>query len=436
MQPALYIALRFTAARKRALSLSLSGVILGVAFFISTQAQTKGFEEFFISTVLGSSGAVVIGDRFQSRYSTLIDTAKKADGESAASAESDAVTGMVSGQQPRKYYPGISNPPQLMAAVQDYSGVIALAPLVEGTVTARADFKDEIFKLDGIDLDAHLRTTALRSQVIAGSVDRFRDKPYGLLLGSLLADKLGLYDMASNQAQLGAILYLTGPGSDTHPFTLEGVFQTGINVIDQGRAYGHKQAAQSILRMPDTISSIIVKIRDPERAPQLAASFEEHLSHQSRSWQDREQGNLAIFRTIRLSAGITVSLIILLAGFGIFNILTMTVLNKVREIAILRSMGYQRSDIRNIFIYQGLIVATLGSVVGCILGALLTLGISHIPIHIRGIIHADTFVVSWSWHHYVSAAVIAFVSVLVASYFPARRAALLPPVDTLRGSGQ
>ncbi len=188
--------------------------------------------------------------------------------------------------------------------------------------------------------------------------------------------------------------------------------------------------------MPYAISTVIVKLADPLRAPATALTLEQHLSHRSRSWQEREQGNLAIFRTIRLSAAITVSLIILLAGFGIFNILTMTVLNKVREIAILRSMGYRRVDIQNIFLFQGLIIATIGSLVGCILGAALTYSISLIPIHIRGVIHADTFVVAWSSSHYVWAVLIAYVSVLVASYFPARRAATLPPVNIIRGSGQ
>ena len=73
-----------------------------------------------------------------------------------------------------------------------------------------------------------------------------------------------------------------------------------------------------------------------------------------------------------MSAAITVSLIILLAGFGIFNVLTMTVLSKVKEIAILRSMGYRRSDISAIFLWQGAIIAVAGSLIGCVFGALLT----------------------------------------------------------------
>ena len=135
-----------------------------------------------------------------------------------------------------------------------------------------------------------------------------------------------------------------------------------------------------------------------------------------------------------MSVAITVSLIILLAGFGIFNVLTMSVLAKIKEIAILRSMGYRRIDISAIFLWQGALIAVAGSVVGCLLGGLMTWGVSHIPIRIRGLLYADHFLVTWEWRHYFWATLLAVIAVFIASYVPARRAAELPPVVTLRGS--
>ncbi len=137
---------------------------------------------------------------------------------------------------------------------------------------------------------------------------------------------------------------------------------------------------------------------------------------------------------LRLSTAVTVSLIILLAGFGIFNVLTMSVLSKVREIAILRSMGYRRSDISAIFLWQGALIAAVGSLLGCLLGAAMTWGVSQIPIRIRGLLYANHFLVIWDWRHYFWATLLAMVAIFIASYVPARRAAQLPPVATLRGS--
>src|SRR5438045_9548735 len=102
-----------------------------------------------------------------------------------------------------------------------------------------------------------------------------------------------------------------------------------------------------------------------------------------------------------MSVAITVSLIILLAGFGIFNVLTMSVLAKIKEIAILRSMGYRRIDISSIFLWQGALIAAAGSLLGCLLGALLTWSVSHIPIRIRGWRYTNYVLVIWAGRHFV-----------------------------------
>ena len=99
MRPALHIGLRFTVSRKRSLLFSLLGVIFGVAFFICTQAQTQGFQEYFIKTILGTSGAIVISDRFQERYTSF---------------NTSSGSTMLGGQQRRKYYEGITDADELM----------------------------------------------------------------------------------------------------------------------------------------------------------------------------------------------------------------------------------------------------------------------------------------------------------------------------------
>src|SRR5207249_127324 len=100
----------------------------------------------------------------------------------------------------------------------------------------------------------------------------------------------------------------------------------------------------------------------------------------------------------------------------IFNVLTMTVLSKMKEIAILRSMGYRRRDIASIFLWQGALIAAAGSVIGCGVGALLTLGVSKIPIRLRGLLSTDHFVVAWDWRHYLWAILLAMIAVFLASY--------------------
>jgi lipoprotein-releasing system permease protein len=410
--PPLYIALRFLGHRKRAFLLSLSGVVFGVAIFICSQAQTQGFAQQFIGSTLGSNGSLVLRARFQPLGTGLLVPPKTSTAKASATH--------------RRYVEGITNARDIMRVSRQFSNVAACTPVLRGTLSARAGFENATVDLYGIDAALHVQTTDLTKQLIGGSFTDFRDNATSVIVGSKLAEVLNL--VAGDSVQL------LSPGGDYWRFTVAALARSGVGAIDSSRVYCHSNVAQNLLRKPFAASMIIYKLRDPERAPALAKHFEALFQHDTQSWQEREAGNLQLFMTLRISAAITVSLIILLAGFGIFNVLTMSVLAKVKEIAILRSMGYRRTDISAIFLWQGAMIAITGSILGCTAGALLTWGVSHIPIRVRGLIVADHFLVAWDWRHYFWATILAIIAVFIASYVPARRAAQLPPVSTLRGS--
>lgn len=412
MTPPLYIALRFLAHRKRSFLLSLLGVVFGVAIFICTQAQTQGFAQHFIDSTLGSNGALALRARFQPLGTGMLVPPKT----SVAGREATS----------RRYLEGITNAREIMRVSRQFSNVAACSPVLRGTLSARSGFENATVDLYGIDPLLHLQTTDLKKQLVGGKYEDFRDNNTSVIVGSRLAEVLNV--------AAGDSIQLLSTGGEYRRFTIAALARSGVGSVDAGRIYCHAGIAQKLLRKPFAASMILYKLRDPERAPALARHFEMLFQHEALSWQDREAGNLQLFLTLRLSAAITVSLIILLAGFGIFNVLTMTVLSKIKEIAILRSMGYRRSDISAIFLWQGAIIAVAGSLLGCGLGALLTFLVSLVPIRVRGILFTDHFLVVWDWRHYFWATVLAAIAVFIASYVPARRAAELPPVATLRGS--
>jgi len=119
-----------------------------------------------------------------------------------------------------------------------------------------------------------------------------------------------------------------------------------------------------------------------------------------------------------------------------FNTLAMIVMEKTKEIAILRSMGFTRRDIAMTFMLQGALVLMAGLFLGFVLGALCTLVTENVPITIRGIFTTDHVVVAWEFSHYVLAGIMAAVVVAVASWFPARRAARMEPAEIIRGASQ
>jgi lipoprotein-releasing system permease protein len=160
------------------------------------------------------------------------------------------------------------------------------------------------------------------------------------------------------------------------------------------------------------------------------------LQHKADAWQDREKSWLGVFRAFGVATAITVSVFTLIAGLAMFNTLAMIVLEKTKEIAILRSMGYTREDISRIFLWQAAIVLAIGTVIGCALGAVITYAISQYPLPITGIFTTHKFLVQWSRWHYVEAIAVSVITVMVASLIPSRRAARLEPGDIIRGTAQ
>src|SRR5205823_5423927 len=248
------------------------------------------------------------------------------------------------------------------------------------------------------------RTTDILHQLTDGNFDDFRNNTSSIIIGSRLAELL--------QAGVGDTVQLLAPNGEYWRFTVASVARAGIGSIDSTRVYSHARVAQALLQQPSGASMIIYKLRNPNRAPALASRFETLFQHNASSWQEREESTLQLFLTLRMSVAITVSLIILLAGFGIFNVLTMSVLAKTKEIAILRSMGYRRIDISAIFLWQGAAIAAAGSLLGCALGALMTWGVSHIPIRLRGLLYTNYFLVTWDWRHYVFATLLDILGLL------------------------
>lgn len=414
MSPTFRIAFRFLTAKKRAMLMSLSCIVLGVGLFVVTQATTSGFEEFFIKTILGTNGAIRVEDKIQ-------DTLRSMD---AAGGDSSFQIQMKDG---RKYVEGIEEPKMVMDALRQFRNVAGLSEVLTGPAILRSSFKNETIKIYGIRLEHHIMVSELANQIVQGDLAEFRNNPSGALVGKVMAERL--------QLEIGDSFILES-ANQSRRYRVAAIYETGVSDIDKERVYLHLTEARSQLKKSTGASFIQVSLYDKDRATEDAMHMEEVLRHSAASWQEREKTWLGVFRALRISSGITVSVFSLIAGLAMFNTLAMIVLEKTKEIAILRSMGYTRQDISRIFIWLGAIVLVIGTLLGWGFGASVTYGVSKLPIRIRGIFTTDSFVVAWSIWHYVAATITAAVVVMTAAIIPARRAAKLEPGDIIRGTSQ
>jgi lipoprotein-releasing system permease protein len=412
--PTFRIAIRFLVSKKRSMAMSLAGIVLGVGLFIVAQAQATGFEQLFIRTVLGANGAVRIQDKFQETLTSI--QIKE------ASSDLQFEFGKASG---RKYRPGVEHADKVIEALYLFRNVLAASKVLMGAVDITNSFKSEPIKLFGIEKDMHMLVSDLEDQIVFGDMLRFQRNPRGVLIGSVLAERMMI--------EPGDPILFT-EGGESHRFIVEGIYETGYRDIDKERVFVDINQARMVLKRPHECSYIQVALFDDDRAADDRYLMEEVVQHIVAPWQEREKAWLQVFKAVRISAMVSLSSIIFISGLGMFSTLAIIVMEKTREIAILRSIGFTRKDVTQIFIWQGFIVTILGIVFGWIVGAGLTLLVSRLPIRLRGIFTTDSFVVDWNLNHYLLAAVIAFAFVMTASVIPSRKAAQLQPADVVRGT--
>jgi lipoprotein-releasing system permease protein len=155
--------------------------------------------------------------------------------------------------------------------------------------------------------------------------------------------------------------------------------------------------------------------------------------YKTESWQEQNANWLGIFAFQQMVTRLVIFFLLTVASFGILNILIMIVLEKKRDIAILRSVGLTRGQILRVFLLQGLLMGLFGAAVGCGLGAVLVWAVQRIPVHLEGLVRADhihMYVEDW---YYLAASGFAMAAGLLASILPSRKAAATEPVDVLRG---
>lgn len=413
MSPNFRIALRFLTAKKRAMLMSLSCTVLGVGLFIVTQATTSGFEVFFIRTLLGTDGAMRVEDRFQ-------DTLRSMSAPGGSQFEFGQKEGV-------KYIEGVDEPKRLMETIRQFANVVAVSAVLRGNVQITSALKTRDVQIFGVKIDDHIEVSDLERQVVAGNLEKFREFPSGALIGRVIADDM--------QLTLGDWFVISVRGVSRR-YRVAGIYETGVRDIDKTRVYIDLIEARSLLQRPTGATFLQINLFDPERAPADAAQMQEVLQHSVTPWQKREEVWLGVFRALRISSGITVTVFTLIASLAMFNTLAMIALEKTKDIAILRSMGYERRDISQIFLWQAAIVLAIGSILGALFGGVVTYAVSRVPLSISGIFKTETFQVASLPSHYVQAIGTALVMVMIASLIPARRAARLEPGDVVRGTAQ
>ncbi|MDW8263602.1 MAG: FtsX-like permease family protein, partial [Phycisphaerales bacterium] len=235
-------------------------------------------------------------------------------------------------------------------------------------------------------------------------------------------------------ARLGDNLSLSSRGGGIAVARVVGIFETGVTPVDYGRVYMMMNNAQTLLDKKNIVNQIILRTTDYTQARGLAAQVEAISGYKTESWQESNANFLKIFRIQGIITYFITGALLVVAAFGVLNILIMAVLERVNDIAILKSFGLSRGDITRIYLVQGMVIGLIGSVLGLILGKLSIELLRRLPIQMEGLVKAEGLLMSEHGSMYVQAFVGAMLVVVLAAVYPARRAAKYDPVEVIRGA--
>lgn len=277
--------------------------------------------------------------------------------------------------------------------------------------------------LSGIDVANEEALFHTSDYITQGDWNALRYRNDGIIMGEGLAKRLSvkLHDNVNISTADGV----------TRNYVVIGLLKTTIANVDNGKAFIKIGMARQLLsKNLSYVSDIQINVQDFEQAEKVAEKIRPKVPYKVEAWQE-SNGQLEAGSVLRNMLAIAVSFTILLvAGFGIYNIMNMTVNEKIREIAILKAMGFNGRDIVEIFLTQSVIIGVLGGLVGMGMGYLISYIIDSIPFQIASL---DTLPVAYKLDDYYMSFIFGLITTFVAGYLPARKASGIDPVEIIRG---
>ncbi len=415
------IALKQLLARKRQAILIISGVVVGVTVLLVTVSLFGGLLESFTAKILDVAPHVRM-------------TAERTEG-SAADVLVDAADGGPVAVELRKNSEQVErtlvrNVMTVLRSVERSVGdeLIAASPYLATQALAVYGTNETTLPINGVLPEEEARITDLPRYMLSGSVARLQAARNGMLIGAKAAADIGV-----DQGDRLQLVSLTG---EVFIVQIVGVYRMGVEASDRS-AYVNLRLAQALERaLPGEASGIGFQIRDVTRAPAVAAAIERVSGRKAETWDQTNAGIISIFRFLRALFLVVVGFVIVICGFGVANILITSVLEKQRDIAVMKSFGFSAGAITWMYLFQGLVIALVGGLIGSLTGAAAIKLMAMLPSGGTGgvaPIDNKTLQMSWNlWYFALAIGGTVLVSI-IAAVAPARSAARLVPVEILRG---
>lgn len=316
------------------------------------------------------------------------------------------------------------------AAIIDRVGsderVMGLAPKITAQVFFNEGNIDITGVVYGIDLDAESRLFFFNDYIVNGNAEDLRNTANSIILGKALAEKL--------LADIGDIVQVTTAKGEIFRLKVAGYFQSGIQELDKTQSFASLQTVQKILGKPNNyFTDIQVKLWDISLAPEIAREYAEAFRTDAEDIQTANaqfETGTTVRNIISYAVGIT---LLIVAGFGIYNILNMMIYEKMDSIAILKATGFSGKDVNRIFMTIALSIGFFGGLTGLFFGFIVSSIIDQVPFNTSALPTISTYPINYNPVYYFIGGIFSLATTYLAGYFPARKASQVDPVVIIRG---
>ncbi|EHL20485.1 hypothetical protein KYG_22750 [Acidovorax sp. NO-1] len=403
----LRVALRFLREGRMQTVLIIVGVAAGVAVIAYISALINGLQSNTLAKTLGAQAHI---------------TLRAPDDLVTPAAPALPGTALLSETQPRaQRLRSVANWQALVPLLERLPEVAGVSPMVSGSGLALRGEASQAIALMGVDLDRYDRVVGLRSKVVSGTA---RLAPGEAIVGRELANDLGVRVGDRLTVQTGG-----AGGTVSDSVRVTALVDLGVKDLNRRTVIVPLRAAQSLLALPGGASQLDLTLKDVWVAQTLARALQTQFPYKIESWQESNAQLVSALNAQSISTSIIRGVVLAVVVLGIASVLVVSVVQKGREIGILRAMGATRGQVLRVFLVQGAVVGALGSVLGLLLAVALIWVFTHF---VRGSDGMPLFSIALPLAMALQIALIASVCGVLAAVAPARRAAALDPAQAIR----
>lgn len=392
------------------------GVTFGIGSYITLVSFMTGLNEMLDNLILNQTPHVHIFNEIEPSKQQPVDLYS----------DFEKSLNIVSSIKPKQTQKKIHNAVPIIQYLNKDKNVRGAIPQVKTQIFYIAGSIELGGNLTGIDINREIELFDFKNYLIDGSAEALENTDSGIIMGSGIAQKMSL--------EKGDRVQVSTSTGELFPLKIVGIYQSGIADLDNIQSFASIKTVQRILGEPENyITDINVKLYDIVNALPMAQTMEQQFNVKAvdiNTANAQFETGTSIRNLITYAVSIT---LLIVAGFGIYNILNMLIYEKMNDIAILKATGFSGKDVQLIFMSQAIIIGIIGGILGLILGYLLSSIIDNIPFETQALPTITTYPINFRiWHYYIGI-IFALLSTFFAGYLPSRKAKKMDPVDIIRG---